>query len=181
MENYRFTPYNALSLTDSRGMVFKCENGEEYKVDYSSRLSGPKILKRPGEKVFMALFFGGIPRYMENKEIEKRKGITLRKMTIGHETILEELSNHLENSFSEDIDPFDDKEILKKRRAIAEDALYDPNNLGLAEHLIRPEVGMRLASGLIILNKETQDENLKKRLRAIVSDSPISEIYCLSE
>ncbi len=179
MNEFRFTPYNRLSLVDSRGMVFKCENDEEYSVDYHSRLSGPNVLKRPGEKVFLTFFFGGIPRYIKEEEIKKRNGISLRRMSDGHETILEELSKHLDRAFDEDINPLTEKEILKKRHSIAEDVLYDPDNLGLAEHLIRPEVGMYLSAGFIVLNRETQDENLKKRLRTIVSHSPISEIYCL--
>ncbi len=181
MDKFRFTPYNRLSLADSRGLAFKCENGEEYRVNYHSQLSGPKVIKRPGERVFLTLFFGGIPRYMESGEIEKRNAITLKRMTSGHETVLQDLSKHLGGAIFSETDPFTDKEIQERKKSTAERLIYDPNNMGLAEHLIRPEVGMRLAAGLIVFNRETQDKNLKKRLRALVSNSPISEIYCLSE
>ncbi len=181
MENYKFTPYNQLSLSDSRGMVFKCEDSSEYNVNYNSRLSGPNVLKRTGEHVFWTLLFGGIPRYMREKEIENRKNATLTRMTNGSKIIFGELTKYIERTIFEEIDSFRDKEIQEERRTKAEKILYDPNNLGLAEHLIRPEVGMRLAAGFIVINRETQDENLQTISRILISKTPISEIYCLPE
>lgn len=181
MDKFRFTPYNRLSLVDSRGMAFKCESGNEYRVNYNSQLSGPNVIKRPGERVFWTLFFGGIPRYIQENEIEKRKNTTLTRMSAGSGIILDELCNYTEKTIFDEIDSLTDKEAQKERHTVAEDVLYDPNNLGLAEHLIRPEVGMRLAAGFIVFNRKTEDKKLQTRSRMIVSDSPISEIYCLSK
>lgn len=181
MEDFRFTPYNRLSLTDSRGLAFNCEGNNKYKVNYKSQISGPKILKRPGESVVWTLFFGGIPRYMQDDEIKDRKITTLRRMATGHETILEELAKYAENVIFEGIDPFKDKEAHKKRRSVIENILYEPDSKGIAEHLIRPKVGMRLAVGLLILNRGSQYKKLQTKLRTIISESPISEIYCLPE
>ncbi len=181
MEDFRFKPYNRLSLTDSNGLVFTCKDEDKYKVTYNSQISGPKILKRQSESVVWTLFFGGIPQYMQDNEIRDRKITTLRRMTTSHEIILEELAKYAENVIFEGIDPLKDKEIHRKRRATVENVLYDPDSLGIAEHLIRPKVGMRIAIGLLIFNRGNKDKTLTSKLRTIVSDSPISEIYCLPE
>ncbi len=181
MEDFRFTSYNRLSLTDSKGLAFNCKDDNKYKVNYKSQISGPKILKRPGESVVWTLFFGGIPRYMQDDEIKDRKITTLRRMATGHETILEELAKYAERAIFEGIDPLKDKEAHKKRRSVIENVLYDPDSRGIAEHLIRPKVGMYLSIGLLIFNRGNRDKTLTTKLRTIISDFPISEIYCLPE
>ncbi len=179
MAEFRFTPYDRLTLLDSRGMAFKCANGDEYKVNYRFQLSGPGVLKREGERLVWTLFFGGIPRYMKEKEIEDRRNTTLKRMVTGNETVLKELIEYAEKAIWEGIESASNEEDQKRRKAIAEEALYDPQKFGLAEHLIRPEVGMHLATGLVVFNPLTQNENLRQRLRTVISRTPIAEIYCL--
>lgn len=181
MTKLRFTPYNRLNLLDSRGMAFKCENEDEYKVNYRLQFSGPGVIKREGEHLLWTLFFGGIPRYMQEWEIIDRRNTTLKRIVNHQETILGEILDYAERAFQEGIESAINKKRQERSRAIVEEALYDPQKFGLAEHIIRPEVGMRLAAGLVISNPTAEDENLRKRLRTVISKTPISEIYCLAE
>jgi len=179
MAKFKFTPYNRLNLLDSRGLVFKCENEEEYRINYRLQFSGPGVIKRKGERLIWTLFFGGIPRYMQEWEIIDRRDTTLKRMVNHQETILEEIISYVEKAAQEEVDMIIDKEHEEKSKARIEEALYDPQTFGLAEHLLRPEVGMRLAAGVIISNPTVKDENLKRRLRIAISKTPIAEIYCL--
>ena len=170
-----FTPYDRLHLLDSRGMAFKCENGKEYRINYYLQFSGPGVIKREGERLFWTLFFGGIPHYMGEEEIKDRQKTTLKRMAENRGRIINEITNFAESFLANREEAIRDEEARKKRRVTIE-ALYDPQRYGLVEHLIRPEVGTRLASGLIIVNTIT-----KIPRQRIIITAPIAEIYCLPE
>ncbi|MGV8142757.1 MAG: hypothetical protein ACP5NS_03930 [Candidatus Pacearchaeota archaeon] len=168
-----FTPYDSLGLRDSKGMAFKCLDEAEYKVDYHHNLEGPGVIKRQGEKVFWHLFFGGIPRYMDKDEVENRRAVTLNLIRRNKGSIVHIIESGVDLYINDRERLFDEQETKERRREM-ESYLYDPAKEGLAEYLLRPKIGMKLAIGLMIYNYETGND----RDRIIVS-KPITDIYCL--
>ncbi len=174
MDKFNFTPYGRLSLADSKGLAFKCENRDLFEVGYDVKLTGPGVVKRVGEETLWHLFFGGAPKYLDAEEIKDRANTSLDMILKNQRRIMETLAVALEE-YVEDKESINNDEARKERKRIMEACLYHPKGFGLAEHLLRPEVGRKLVAGLSISNRLTENN----RYRVLVSKTPIAEIYCL--
>lgn len=162
--------YNKFNMHDSKSLSFTCADGEIFEVNHHS-LFGPGIATSPGDQVYRCLFFGGVPGNMSDEEIKKRKRVT-QSLINEHQGTIDRL--YVDTVMENHGNPFQrDNRVEDSIDYIIGMANYLSHDLeeGILEEVAKPEIGSRLATGVIVINKLTNTYEW----RLIVSE-PIIEI-----